>query len=933
MKTAYGIFVFLFINIYGVFSQVIITDPEFPLEDKSVTIYFDASEGNQALADYSGDVYAHTGVITDKSSGESDWRYVKTEWNENTSENKLIRLSNNKYILSISPSIRDYYGVPEDEKILKMAFVFRNSDGSVVARDIGDSDIFAPVYENELTVVINSPSDMHVYEKNENVLINISAFLSDSVELYVDASLISTSQTSGIEYTFSTDIEGKHKILAIAYSNNTLIKDSSFFYIKEDQLIQELPANVVDGINYIDDNTVTLVLYAPGKNNVFAIGDFNNWDFSKTENTSFLMKRTPDEERFWIELEGLEIQKEYVFQYLVDGEIRIGDPYADKTSDPWNDHYIASTTYSDLIEYPEGKTSDIATVFQTGQSNYVWQNTDYELPSKENLVIYELLIRDFTALHSYKSLTDTIAYFKRLGINAIELMPVMEFEGNDSWGYNPSYFFAPDKYYGNKNSLKSFIDTCHANNIAVIFDIALNHAFGQCPLVKLYFDPSAGTWGQPTAENPWFNEVAKHDFNVGYDFNHESEATKSFASRVIKYWLEEYHIDGYRFDLSKGFTQVNTLGNTAAWGHYDASRVNILKSYADTVWSVNPEAYVILEHFADNDEEKVLSEMGMMLWGNLNHRYNEATMGYLTNSNFSGISYLNRDWSDPHLIGYMESHDEERLMYRNLTYGNSLGDYDITVLNTALKRIELAANFFFTVPGPKMLWQFGELGYDISIDYNGRTGKKPIKWEYFNELERQRLFQVYRALIKLKTDYPAFQSTDFEMSIGSYKVKRINIYHESMDVVVLGNFGLSEQSGEPNFSQTGWWYEYYTGDSLEVSDVNTEISLKPGEYRLYTTKRLKVPDIVSSVFNIQEKAEDVLAVYPNPARDKIVVESLNKMQYINIYDSTGRLIMSKNAQNVNQFHIDLSNLPGGLYLIKGLMVNKQTLQVKFIKTL
>ena len=101
-----------------------------------------------------------------------------------------------------------------------------------------------------------------------------------------------------------------------------------------------------------------------------------------------------------------------------------------------------------------------------------------------------------------------------------------------------------------------------------------------------------------------------------------------------------------------------------------------------------------------------------MLWGNSNYNYNEATMGYHDSgkSNFSWMSYQERGWDAPHVMGYMESHDEERLMAKNLAYGNSNGSYDITDINVALKRIQLAAAFFFTIPGPKIIWQFGQIG-------------------------------------------------------------------------------------------------------------------------------------------------------------------------------------------------------------------------------
>ena len=93
-----------------------------------------------------------------------------------------------------------------------------------------------------------------------------------------------------------------------------------------------------------------------------------------------------------------------------------------------------------------------------------------------------------------------------MGINAIEMMPVNEFEGNLSWGYNPDYYFAPDKYYGPANNMKQFVDNCHKKGIAVIMDIALNHSFGQAPMVQLYWD---AVNSRPAANNPWFNPVPK----------------------------------------------------------------------------------------------------------------------------------------------------------------------------------------------------------------------------------------------------------------------------------------------------------------------------------------------------------------------------------------------------------------------------------------
>jgi 1,4-alpha-glucan branching enzyme len=288
-------------------------------------------------------------------------------------------------------------------------------------------------------------------------------------------------------------------------------------------------------------------------------------------------------------------------------------------------------------------------------------------------------------------------------------MPVNEFDGNSSWGYNPSFYFAPDKYYGPANTLKEFIDSCHNNGIAVIMDMVLNHSYGQSPMVRMYFD---GANNRPTADNPWFNQTAPHAaITFGYDFNHESDATRYFVNRVLEHWLTEYKFDGFRFDFTKGFTQKVTTTD-AALSAYDSSRVKILRRIQDSIQSKSPNAYMIIEHLTDNSEEKDLAAAGMMPWGNMNYNFNEATMGYVPTSNFEWAIPEKRGYSQPLLISYMESHDEERLMFKNIKYGNSSGSYNIKDTGIALRRNEMAAAFYFSIPGPKMIWEFGELGYD-----------------------------------------------------------------------------------------------------------------------------------------------------------------------------------------------------------------------------
>ncbi len=903
------------ITFFQVKAQLITADPPFPTEEDAVTITFDATLGSGGLAGYTGDVYAHTGVITTESSSGSDWKHVKAGWTQNIPECKMTNIGPDLWQLEITPSIKDYYNINAGETVLKLAFVFRSSDGSLTGKTETGGDIFYDVYQQGLNVQITLPEQQpFIVEPDDTIHIEGSSSYADSTLLYIDNTLVLSTTSNSFSYDYTATATGKHWIVATAYDSDGQVYDSAGFFVRNEPHVAELPAGIRDGINYTTDTSVILCLYAPGKSYLFAIGDFNNWDVD----TASYFNVTPDGKRFWKDINGLVPGKEYVFQYLVDGQIRIGDPYADKVSDPWNDKYISNSTYPGLIEYPQGKTTGIATVLQTAQEPYEWQTENFTPPDPEKLVVYELLIRDFTSEHTFNSTLEKLQYLKDLGVTAIELMPVSEFEGNISWGYNPNYYFAPDKYYGPKNDFKKFVDECHKQGIAVIMDMVLNHAYGTCPLVMLYWDSENN---RPAPDNPWFNVTSPNPtYSWGNDFNHESQDTKNFVDSVNRYWMSEYKIDGFRFDFTKGFTNTSGDGNG-----YDQSRINILKRMADSIWTFKPDAYVILEHFTANSEEKVLANYGMMIWGNSNYNYNEATMGWNDNSDFSWISYKKRGWTHPRVMGYMESHDEERLMYKNLQYGNSYGNYDIKDLNTALKRNEMAAAFFIPIPGPKMIWQFGELGYDYSINRceNGtiseecRTSPKPVRWDYYYNGNRRRLHDVYAMLNWLKQNEPAFNTTDYSLSVSG-ATKSIHLNHPDMYVTIVGNFDVKTATVTPGFQTTGTWYDLLYLDSLNVTETGRQVTLFAGEYHIYTTKRIEMPWL-----GIKEQDNSgILEIYPNPASGSLSVSvslAQNRFVEISLYSIMGvklaTLFEGKPKAGKNIFNFDVSNLNKGVYFL------------------
>ena len=825
--------------------DVAYTDPAFPQEGLPVVVYFNAELGNGGLFNYTGDVYAHTGVITNLSTQPSDWRYVKTQWGQNTPETKMTRISDNLYSLQIN-DIRAYYGVPASESILKMAFVFRGGEpatwgGYPEHKNADGTDIFLKVYPNQLNVKILSPSSRNPLASPDEVLpVCVEALLNDSILLYLNNNLLT--RTAGSSMAFPLEMQGytpgTYWIKAVAKNSTSDVLDSVSIYLRGPVVVAPLPEGLKNGINYIDNHSVTLVLHDPAVKKQFAlaIGDFSQW---KPSDETY-MKRTPDGKFYWVTLTGLQPGKEYAYQYYLDGKLKIADPYAEKILDPWNDRWIPSSSYPNLKAYPFDLTTGVVSVLQTAKPSYNWQVNNFVPPAvhstQSDLFVYELLLRDFTEEKTYLAAMQKLDYLVSLGVNAIELMPVIEFDGNESWGYAPNFFFAPDKYYGTADNMKAFIDACHQKNIAVILDIVTNHAFGLCPLVQMYFEGD-----KPSVDNPWFNPQAVHPLSVGYDFNHESPYTRQFIKDVLTHWLTQYKVDGFRFDLSKGLTQKYTGNDLAAWSAYDQSRINILTDYYNHIKSVNPNALMILEHFANNDEEVVLANTGMLLWSGMHDQYKQVGIGWTENSNLSWAYHASRGFTYPNLVDYMENHDEERIMAEALQWGNAAAGYNLKDTLTAVRHQEQAMVLFMGIPGPKMIWQFGEMGYDYSILFGGnRTANKPPRWDYLDNYQREHLTRVVSAMAILRKR-DAFRLGAFSYDLSGTG-KRMWISHSSLNLTIASNMGVTGFDMAPGFAHAGTWYDYFTGEAVNITDpAGHTFWFGPGDYRVFTDQPLPRP--------------------------------------------------------------------------------------------
>ena len=582
------------------------------------------------------------------------------------------------------------------------------------------------------------------------------------------------------------------------------------------------PAGVSNGIYYGADGTsVTLCTYAASKTQsakrVFLLGDMTDWKL-KAEYQLY-----KDGNYFWITLTGLTPGKEYRFQYAVeraDGVKKlISDLYSEKVLHP-DDQYEPKKVDPDLLDYPTGKGANgYVTVIQPGKPKYEWSEAtlNFKRPNKNNLVIYELWIYDYTEGRSLKGLMKRLDYIQNLGVNAIELMPICEFDGNYNWGYSPNHYFAPDRAYGSETMYKEFIDECHKRGIAVILDMVFNHATGLNPMNKLY------PYGSDLANNPWFNVNVPHSDNVYEDWNHGFAPAKEMFTRALKYWLTEYKVDGFRLDLSHGLCsdQPNT------------SVANLKYYYDNGVKAVAPDAYMILEHWGGSmgTERPQLVSYGMQCWNNTSNAYCQTAMGWLKDGDGFG------DASKDGYVSYCESHDEERMQYKCKKYGN--GDLQT---NTAARLARVAENVAFNVllNGSHMLWMWEEIGYDFSInsdldhpnDYNEsyRCSKKPrpeIRG-YFTNANRVAAFTKCAQVITLRTQLmpSVFEGNPSSVSVNSgSKLRKIQW---GSNVFAAANFDVT--GNQAVTLPSGTWYDYLNG----ATKANGTYTLAPGELKVFT---------------------------------------------------------------------------------------------------
>lgn len=886
-------------------AQIVTTSPEILQESsKNVVLTYHAEQGNGGLKGLpsSTAVYAHIGVITTKSTGAADWKYVVADWGTNVDKAKMTYVSPNTYSLNIG-DIRSYFGITDaNERVKQIALVFRTADGSKEGKTAGGGDIFVDIHEEGFSLQLISDVT-NIVTSATTVNFTVVATEESAMSLSVNNTVIgSVDKGTKIETSYRIENTGNYTVVATADNGKETLTETLSITFPKPSVAGTYPGGVPKmGAVKNSDGSVTFCLAAPQKTSVILVPSWD--DYQILDKNTMQYQDYQGQRYFFTTVTGLKDDVWYPYYYIVDAQYKVADPYARLVLDNYSDKWLDPTIWPDMPKYPYDKVDDTMMAVYRGDFETDYKFSDFKIPDHSNLIIYEMLFRDFTGDEVQangngtirKALGDKLQYLKELGVNAIELMPVMEFNANNSWGYNTNFYFAPDKAYGSPTDLKEFVDWCHKLGMAVILDIVFNQTDGLHPWYVMY-----GGYGN-VANNPFYNATAPHDYSVLNDWKQEHPLVLQQEIDALQFWLKVYNVDGFRFDLVKGLG-TSYPGNTDG---YNASRVERMKILHAAMKEIKPDAIHINENLAGSQEENEMANDGQLNWANINYNACQYAMGYGSGSNTLRFNAVNdsRNWGST--VSYAESHDEERMAYKQLVYGASgvKGNHA-----NSMKRLGQVAVQMLLQPGPKMIWQFGELGADQTekTSTGNDVDPKRVVWSYLDDPDRKALHDTYQALCNFRTQNPELFSNTATVTVGGFgdnvtSNRTIRVTNGDQEVIAFLNTRLGGANNSASATSTKLnanncqlitAHKDFNGN-LNGTGTSVSVSLPPHGYAVYATKNTAGVDNVTA-----DNDGNFVSVYGSNGEITVVGEYSS----VQVFDLSGRLQ-------------PLSGLTPGLYIV------------------
>lgn len=598
-----------------------------------------------------------------------------------------------------------------------------------------------------------------------------------------------------------------------------------------------------------------------------------------------VLRRSSDNRDWWTRL--LLSPGTYEYYYELEAGKQIFDPWG-----RWN-----GTNGTRFSVGPEGLTAD----------DYVWQSTTYARPPLNRLVIYELNVTEFAGPYVGKTpgnvtFTDMITvlpHLDSLGINAIELMPINDFGlvgiSGFSWGYDINHHFALEPSYGTPRQFKQFVDAAHARGIAVIVDVVFNHLNETGPLWEMlpsessnpYFKP-AGTWR--------YNEDQLIFFK---DLDHWSDYTQEYVYQSLKMFLDEYKVDGFRFDYTQGI----------GWSISEPTK-GIL-GWINRISAEHPDAYYIAEHLPESPALVYYSAMTGG-WHDSFHdkifdeaRYANVSLFELEDlvldlGAFPGNdtpSTPNRYANRTEPVNANVNHDEQSLIYEMVRFQGVPEDIAVT-------RDKLYAVYMFTSLGIPMLWEGMEWSEPRGWGAPGHPDKlayRPVQWAYLTAARGKTHFEYYRTLILQRRMNPALYRGQLH-KLWSYTTERAQVWgfedtETDAKVMVVANLSSASRT----LSNVPWlssatWYDVFTQQAMPGASPLAELTIPAYSAKVFSNKTNEELGIVTSVSGNERDIPKDFALqnpFPNPFNPAVSIKYQVPREthvIVAIYDNLGRQI-------------------------------------------
>lgn len=591
-------------------------------------------------------------------------------------------------------------------------------------------------------------------------------------------------------------------------------------------VLDRLPVDIRGGVhlNLLAPATATFVLFAPYKPYVALVGDFNEWD------TRANRMVTDGMGVWWTTIPYPDANAgpvRYGFYVALDDQshVWIGDPYATQ------------------VEWNERGALGIVPALNNG---FDWTDQSWQTPRLRDLVIYELSVRDFAGYWhanqpyygNLRELSNYIPYFAELGVNALELMPIQAFPGASSWGYNPVFYFALANTYGTPQDLKAFVNDCHSHGIAVILDVAFNHAWGEHPYYKIY-PPLYSADGEPLADwNPFFHHTpAAVNMWGGVDWDHFTPETTRYFQDVVRFWLQEYHVDGFRFDWAAGVDYDSRNPMRPGFDLYHG-----LSAIGWAARQVKPDCLLIAEYWplAGTHPEKTAARLVAetpidAVWNGFFHHTLDDVLNqrwqweqrdiFQAIGGFREAGFTAADQT----VNYSCSHDEVRPEHeiRFYAWPHIERPAGMSVQAMALAKGLLGLITLFAAPGTPMIYAGQEFGEDSprTIDF------QPLHWGKLLQKPYADYSKTVARLIAARRRHPALRSDHIEFYVDDFAAEHIVRWKRYADAgardyaTVAINFGGRPQR---TFLQVAWpgeWCDVVHERMYQTNDGCIEIEL------------------------------------------------------------------------------------------------------------